>query len=232
MEFLGLSGWYVLLPILGIIFLLQYFRMFRVIPVKRSTAGFLAVILLIASAWCGNWGGIRQLGAGAAPSAPTTGVIWSAQGSESDPNLLYDGISRTFSVRVKENTTSQKTMPENVTFTLTVFREDLENTDAVAEVKVVSTPTFRVVGDLNTYSVINKTTEDRWDVAITPAGGSARYERATGKVGPGGSLAFQVVVKFNYTGVSKATDYSSHTLVISAAGTEFYLTVSVDPAVS
>jgi hypothetical protein len=209
----------------------------RGLPIHKKTAGILAVLILIGGVYYFDWAGIRSSLAGVAPGVtPVTpsGVRWSALGNETDSNLLYDGLTRTFSVTIKENTTPEPdtAVPTSVTFTITLYRDDLENTDAVGEVKLVSAPTFRVVGDVNTYSVINKTSEDQWDVAITPSGGSARYERATGSVAAGGSKAFTVVVTFDGPGIHQATDGSVYTAVFDAMGTQFTLSMVVAAAVT
>jgi len=206
------------------------------VPINKKMAGILALLAAVGGIVLYDWGGIYTGLTGAVPGEPSVpaGVRWSALGSESDANLLYDGLTRTFSVTIKENTTPDpdKAVPENVTFTITLYRDDLENVDAVAEVKLVSAPTFRVIGDLNTYSVIDKTTEDQWNVAITPSGGSARYERAVGGVSSGGSLAFSIVVTFDGPGINKATDGSVYTAVFDAMGTQFTLSMVVAAAVT
>jgi len=211
------------------------------LKIKAGTAALIGILVLAGGAYWYNWGGFHDALSGisgpSVPSAPAvpSGVVFSALGSESDSNLLYDANTKTFSVTLHDNTSSGALTFENVTLTLTVYRSDTTITGEnppVCSVGETSVPTFQVVGDANTYSPVALTSLGEWNITVTPASGSALYQVAYGTVSDGGSKAFTVVVHFSYAGVHAATDGTVYSSMLNAAGTTFILNMVIGAAVT
>ena len=222
------------------------------IPLAKKTAAIVALLAIVGGIAMYDWMGIRSAFAvppEAITPAPTPGVPrFSVTGSETHASLLYDEATRTFNMKIRENTTSgnlqlwdydagayaTEAADTTVTYTLTLFREDIDPNAQIGEVTIGTMPTFTVSGDVNIYCVVDKTTADKWEVSITPAGGSARYEYNTALVTGGSSKAFDVVIYFDYSGVNKATDGTIHTSTYSGGppGTDFRLNTSVEPSIA
>ena len=237
--------------LVGLLFL-RFIGFLKGVPVKKQTALVLAIIIGLAGAYAYNWGGFKDLLTNITPApAPsvTAGVpTFSVTGSEADDSLLYNASSRTFNMKIRENTTSgnlslydyvnaawkAEAADPTVTFTLTLYREDTDPNAQIGEVGIGVMPTFTVSGDANTYCVIDKTADGKWEIEVTPSGGSARYEYNTALVSGGSSKGFDVKAYFNYSGVNKATDGTVYTATFSGGppGTDFSLNVTVEPAIT
>lgn len=240
----------ILLIVALIAMVLRGLKFLKGIPIKPATAWILVLLVAGAGIFVYDWGGIRSaFEAVPVPGVPAPTVpVFSVEGSETDNSLLYDASTRTFNMKIRENSTSGKLMLYNyagaawsaeatdptVTFTLTLYREDVDPNAQIGEVQIGTMPTFTVSGDVTVYSVIDKTADRKWEIQVTPAGGSARYEYNTALVSGGSSKAFEVKVYFNYTAVNKATDGTIHTATLSGGppGTDFRLNVSVEPGIT
>lgn len=241
--------WQILLILLIAALVIRWFGWLKGLPVKKATAGILALLLVGVGIYAYDWMGIKSALVAPAPPAPIKGIPqFSVLGSESADALLYDSSTRTFNMKIRENTTGTTLQlydyanstwlaaaaDPTVTFTLTLYREDTDPNAQIGEARTGTMPTFTVSGDVNVYSVIDKTADDKWEVEVTPAGGSARYEYNTALVSGGSSKAFDVKVYFDYSAVNKATDGTIHTATFSGGppGTDFRLNVTVEPAVT
>ena len=211
----------------------------RGLPVKKSTAGILAIGLVCVGVFAYNWGGIRTQieGISAPPTATgtvtqTPGAAYMCVGSESDDNVTY--ANRVFTVSFWENTTCDNavkagTTNDNIampsaTLTITVYRTDslaIENTTATMSCEV---PTFYGKGDNAgiLYSPVEKDwTLGEWEVAFTPSGGSALNERTWFTVSQGGSKAVSIVITLSNKGLVQFDNNMSKDLIIHAPDGDF-----------
>jgi len=203
---------------------------------------FLICVLVFIGGWTYNWFGIRDMIQPAVVVEEPTVPTFNVTGSETSANLIYNSDTRTFTMKIRENTTAGKiqiwnydtdkwdalTTEPTVTLSLTLIRTDTDPNSQIGTVSIGVIPTF-VEGGV-TYSVINETADDKWKVEITPAGEAAQWETASALVAGAGTKKFDLKWYFSNAGVSKAsTGIQTCTFSGGPPGVDVKLSVSVEP---
>jgi hypothetical protein len=216
----------------------------KMIPLNRRQAAALTLIIALAGVGMYDWAGLRTrvqgmgvTGIGNEPTV-TQGITFEAEGSATT-NSSYDAANRTFICSFIENRavldnivapTSPYAGITTVTFTITVFRTDLlalgEN--AVSKISVTVPRYYGKAGTDNEslqYAAITRTSDDKWNVAITPSGVAARNGYNYFTVGNGGSKAIALTATISNRGLSQLDNFQSTTVPISITGLsgDFYL---------
>jgi len=232
--------WYVIIfGLMVLVGILKAFKIFKIKAINKNMALALIVIGGIGLAW--TQGYLQGITLPTVPTTPevavTPGVTFEAEGSESDTNLAYDQATRVFTCSFYENTAASKAWTstsagsaiDSVTFTITVFRTDIsagENTSVATSKIWAVVPTF-YGKDANAsvlyWPVDKDATSQKYEVAFTPAGGSARDEYNFFTVGIGGSKAISTVVDSYHTGLCQLDNFQSKDVAIHIYGlTETY----------
>jgi len=218
-----------ILAIVGIgAFIARYMGYLKGIPVAKKTAGLLAVLLIVGSAYYFNWGGLKdalqsaRVGVSEEPQV-TTGVTFEAEGSESDANLTYDGTTRTFTMSYVENTSADNiggaVSPYNTiascTGTITVYRTDLITSSDNATSKIwVTIPSYYGRAGTENESLVYRpisygTDNGKYTFEFTPAGGTMRNEISYFTVGTGGSKAITFTAVLSKSGLVQLDNFDS-----------------------
>jgi len=207
--------------------LLRFFGYLKAIPVKKQTAGILALVIagagIVVYDWGGIYSGLTAAVPGVAEPTVTPGVTFEAEGSETDTYLTYDAASKTFVCAFYENQTggtqsggasgTTGSSITSVTLTLTVYRTDLSTSDDNATAKVwavVDTFYGKSENASILYAPVDKDdSTQKYEVAITPSGGSARDEYNYFSIATGGSKAISIVTDLYATGLTQLDNQQS-----------------------
>ena len=233
----------VLLIVAAIALFARFFGFLKGLKIKKNHALIGAICILAITAVAFNWynlqekiRGFQMPSGGAEGGRETPGVNWYASGSESDSNLTYDATTRVFTLSYYENLTA--TAPytpvstggsaiTTATLTITLYN-DTESTSSDNYVTKISTtiPTFNGKNENanTTYAPVAKVSgTNEYDIALTPSGGSARYEYAFVSAAPGGSKSTSIVVTLSALGLCQLDNFQSKDLYINTAGGNFTL---------
>jgi len=229
-----MEWWLILCWILAIVGIGKF--LVKGIPVKKNVAMALAIIGVIGLAYGYGYLGQVQVPSipGVSPSSTAPAISFEVTGSESDSNLVYNETDRVFTVNVTENTTSGTCSPDNVTFTLTIRRTD-SNTDIETAVCTItsSVPGFlseRNTNDTTTYYPVTKT-GTKFDVEITPSGGSMNRETHQVALGLAASTTVSITVRLS-DDIDQLNLYNSKDVLINAGGTVFRLRILLNSQVA
>lgn len=234
-ELLGMSGITLYIAIIAAVLLVNWRskkNFLKFIPLSKTLLGVVGIIGLI---WVGSstaWWGYGELALpGAADDPPVTpSVTFEAEGSEGDENISYDQASGVFTFSYYENATSAVTATGSdkgaygtSTFTITVFRTDLATiTTENATSKIWATvPTFygRNENSSTLYWPIDKdASTQKYEIAFTPSGGSARDEYNYFTVGAGGSKAISITVDPYVLGLVQLENFQNKDVTIHIHG--------------
>ncbi len=230
----------IVIVLLAIVFALGATKKVKVPMITHKTATLALVVTLVAGVYWFNWGGVRTLAEDAGvdiAGEPVTmpGVTFMADGSEAETySLTYDQATQVFTALVYENVadhalytvaagaTSGGEAVTDVTFAINVIRTDSITLDENAMTTITATvPTF--TGDDEnsgiSYQAIDKdSTTERYDVAFTPAGVSARDEKNWFSVGAGGQRNIAIVADLDVPGIRNMDVGASTDINISIDG--------------
>ena len=210
------------------------------IPVKKTTALVLAIVIGLGAAYNWNWFNLKTMTQQAVPEigpAPivVTPALFEAEGSETDANLVYDATQKLFTLSFYENwlggkvvsPTALGTEITSVTLSITLFDVSPSSGDNVARTTTIksSTPTYLDENSTRRSPVDKDTSLDQWKVALTPTGGTARNEKNTMSVPAGGSKAMSIVVSLDSKDCRTMDNFDSYDLIINTAGGDFRLRI-------
>lgn len=194
----------------------------KALPLKQSWGVVLLCVGVVGLLW--QYGFL----AGLIPQEPTEPDVftYNVVGTTTDETLSYDDADRIFTISVIENTTAETCLPDSVAFTLTLTRTDtIGGEDAIAKI-TSSVPGFLSqvdVNDTKTYYPVTKT-GTKFNVEITPSGGSMVRGSTNVLITPAGSKAVDFVVKLS-DDIGKLNQYNSKDITINVEGTVFRLKV-------
>jgi len=239
-ELWGMQGVVLVLFVIGVAFVLNWAskgkNYLKIIPFSQKGLGIVGILLIAVVGYSTAWWGYEgELGLPTVTEPEVTeGVTFEAEGSESVDNLIFDQNTRVFTCSFIENTathvasvpaSSQAATPTLVSanFTITVFRTDMATvTTENATSKIWATvPTFYGKNENASilYWPIDKDdTTLKYEIAFTPAGGSARDEYNYFTMGAGGSKAITVVADVYGTGLSQLDNMQSKDIIIHIYG--------------
>jgi len=234
-ELWGMQGVVLVAFIIGVAFVLNWAtkkkNYLKFIPFSPKGLGIIGILLIAFAGYSTAWWGYETLGLPSVGEPDVTpGVTFEAEGSESDANLSYDQGSRVFTCSFVENTSADNiggtltpyTTIDTVTFTITVFRTDLLALTENAVAKIEGTvPTFygKDENSSTLYWPVDKdSTSQKYEIAFTPAGGSARDAYNHFTVGSGGSKAITIVADTYHIGLAQLDNFQSKDVVISITG--------------
>lgn len=238
MQLWGMQGVVLLLFAIGAVLIANYFvkkPFLKFIPVSKTMAGLIGLGLVVYAGSQTMWWGLSVPGITPTEEQVTPGATFEVEGSETDANLVYDSATRTFTCAFYENLASGgpaepiddgATAITTVTLTVTLFRTDYIAGENATTKITTSIPKFhgKAENESITYSPIAKTSDgEKYNVTLTPAGGSARYEYTYLSVGAAGSKATVIVVTLSATGCAQFDNFDSQTMTISTAGGPVYL---------
>ena len=234
----------VAIVIIGALFL-RFAGFLKGVPIKKQTSLILAILICAGAGYYYNWGGLQDALVGVAPPAEPVvppGVIYEAEGSESEENVAYDAQSRVFTVHYYENVGAEEAQyhptgggaktPDaiaNVTLTITVFRTDSLSLVENAGCKIWAVvPTFYGKDENASiaYAPIDKdAATQKFEVAFAPAGISARDEYNHFSVGNSGSRAITVTADPYHIGLCQLDNWDSSDVKIYVTGVDGYFTL-------
>jgi len=235
-ELLGMTGYILYAFIIAAILLanwkLSKKEFLKFMPVSRQGLGVLGILIMIGVGSSTAWWGYGELALPGAADEPavTPGVTFEAEGSEGDENVSYDQASGVFTISYYENGTSsitatgsEKSDYGTSTFTITVFRTDLATiTTENATSKIWATvPTFYGKNENSStlYWPIDKDdTSQKYEIAFTPSGGSARDGYNYFTVGAGGSKAISITVDPYVIGLCQLDNFQNKDVTIHIHG--------------
>jgi len=246
-ELLGMEGITLYIAIIAVVLLVNWRskkNFLKVIPVSKQLLGIVGLIGII---WVGSstaWWGYGELAVPGVPDedAVTPGATYEAEGSESLENTDYDANSRVFTTHYYENVGAEEAQyhptgggartPDAiipVVVTITVHRTDSLSLVENAVCKVWATvPTFYGINENASiaYAAIDKDVgTQKYEVALAPAGISARDEYNYFSIGAGGSRAITVTADPYHIGLIQLDNFDSTDVKIYIAGVDGYFTL-------
>ncbi len=247
LELWGMTGLILFLFAVGVVLVLNWAtkkkNYLKVIPFSPQGLGIIGIILIGIAGYSTAWWGYEELLELPTPEPSVTpGATYEAEGSESLENTDYDANSRVFTTHYYENVGAEEAQyhptgggaktPDAiipVVVTITVHRTDsltlVEN--AVCKVWAV-VPTFYGVNENASiaYAPIDKDTgTQKYEVALAPAGISARDEYNYFSIGAAGSRAITVTADPYHIGLIQLDNFDSTDVKIYISGIDGYFTL-------
>lgn len=244
-ELWGMAGFVLVAFIVGVLGIVNYLIKKPFLPgLSKQLWGIIGICAIAYAGSQTAWWGLSttaEAEPGAAVEVPP-GVTYEAEGSESEENVAYDAQSRVFTVHYYENVGAEQAeyhptgggarTPDaisNVTVTITVFRTDGLALEENAGCKIwAEVPTFYGKDENASiaYHPIDKdAATQKYEVAFTPSGISARDEYNHFSVGNMGSRAITVVADPYHIGLCQLDNWDSSDVKIYVTGIDGYFTL-------